>query len=362
MAEDFAEPPLSADAPVDVVYTWVDGADPQHRDIREHFRRQQPGVADDSAGPDRFRSRDELRYSLRSLEQFAPWVRTVYLVTNGQVPAWLDRSHPRLRLVRHSEIFPDVNDLPTFSSFAIEANLHRIAGLSEHYLYFNDDILLGRPVSRDDFWTPGTGRQLYFETWPLPNRADRGTTTDRAMAHTLALLDRDGEAQQRRCLAHTPQLYSRSTVAALEARWPDAFRRTVAHRFRAHDDVALHVLYNFALLKGGARFFPVHLNEGAWPGTYTFVSLRPEPRRLRQQLAQISARRPKFLCLNDDLGRVSAGTEQQIGRELTAFLEDWCPRPSTFERPPPASKRPWFSFTGRFPSIGRTRDRTTASH
>ena len=39
--------------------------------------------------------------------------------------------------------FSDRSHLPTFSSPAIEVHLHRIPGLSRHWLYFNDDVVCG---------------------------------------------------------------------------------------------------------------------------------------------------------------------------------------------------------------------------
>ena len=80
---------------------------------------------DESAQSNRFADYDQLRYSIRSLEKFAPWVRKVHLVTNGQIPYWINLDHPKLNLITHEEIFEDPNSLPTFSSPAIEANLHR---------------------------------------------------------------------------------------------------------------------------------------------------------------------------------------------------------------------------------------------
>ena len=67
----------------------------------------------------------ELRYSMRSLVKYAPWVRKIFLVTNGQIPYWLNLDHPRIKLITHEEIFPNKSHLPTFSSPAIEANIHR---------------------------------------------------------------------------------------------------------------------------------------------------------------------------------------------------------------------------------------------
>jgi UDP-N-acetylglucosamine-lysosomal-enzyme len=115
----------------------------------------------------RFHDNDELKYSLRSLEQHAPWFRRVYIVTNGQVPDWLNISHPKIRMVNHRDMFANKSHLPTFSSPAIEANLHRIEGLSKRFVYFNDDLLLGKRVWPEDFYTRSNGYKVFL-AWILP--------------------------------------------------------------------------------------------------------------------------------------------------------------------------------------------------
>ena len=138
------------DFPIDVVYTWVDGDDPEWVAKKAAFSGQQV-VHAESTHDARFRSRDELRYSLRSLDDYAPWVRTVYLVTDAQVPDWLDTTNPRIRVIDHREILP-AEVLPVFNSNAIISRLHHIPGLSEHFIYLNDDVMLGRPVGPESFF------------------------------------------------------------------------------------------------------------------------------------------------------------------------------------------------------------------
>ena len=92
---------------------------------------------------------------------YASWVRTIYLVTDGQVPHWLDTGHPRIRLVDHRQIFRDQSALPVFNSHAIESQLHHIDGLAEHYLYLNDDMFFGRPVEPELFFH-GNGIAKFF--------------------------------------------------------------------------------------------------------------------------------------------------------------------------------------------------------
>ncbi|KAK7070841.1 hypothetical protein SK128_002684 [Halocaridina rubra] len=115
----------------------------------------------------RFEDNEELRYSLRSLEKYAPWVRRIYLVTSGQIPYWINLDHPKLMIVTHEEIFQNKSHLPTYSSPAIESHIHRIHGLSENFLYLNDDVMLGSEVWPEDFYSPATGFKVYL-SWSLP--------------------------------------------------------------------------------------------------------------------------------------------------------------------------------------------------
>ena len=119
----------------------------------------------------RFEDNEELRYSIRSVLKFAPWVRHIYIVTNGQLPYWLDVSHPRVTIVPHHQIFQNLSHLPTFSSPAIESHIHRIPGLSKKFIYMNDDVMLGLPVWPDDFYSHEKGQKIYL-SWSVPNCRD----------------------------------------------------------------------------------------------------------------------------------------------------------------------------------------------
>src|SRR5690606_13050857 len=138
--------------PVDVVYTWVDSADPAWREAHRRYSQEYEAHNPSADNAERYIDREELRYSLRALWLFAPFVRHIYLVTADQRPSWLV-DHPKLTVVSHREIFPDPSVLPTFNSHAIESCLHRIPGLSEHFLYLNDDVFLGREARPEDFFT-----------------------------------------------------------------------------------------------------------------------------------------------------------------------------------------------------------------
>uniref|UniRef100_A0A8C2DGI1 N-acetylglucosamine-1-phosphotransferase subunits alpha/beta n=1 Tax=Cyprinus carpio TaxID=7962 RepID=A0A8C2DGI1_CYPCA len=126
---------------------------------------------DEDVSASRFEDNEELRYSLRSIEKHAPWVRHIFIVTNGQIPSWLNLDNPRISVVTHQDLFQNQTHLPTFSSPAIETHIHRIPGLSQKFIYLNDDVMFGKDVWPDDFYSHSKGQKVYL-TWPVPNCAE----------------------------------------------------------------------------------------------------------------------------------------------------------------------------------------------
>ncbi|EFC50785.1 N-acetylglucosamine-1-phosphate transferase [Naegleria gruberi] len=122
---------------------------------------------DDTNSSNRFRDNDELRYSLRSLERFAPWVRNVYIVTSGQVPSWLNVKNPKVKIVKHADVYRNPIHLPVFSSPSIESQIHRIPGLSKKFIYLNDDVMFGNDVYPEDFYSHSTGQKVFL-SWEVP--------------------------------------------------------------------------------------------------------------------------------------------------------------------------------------------------
>ncbi|MEO2261822.1 Stealth CR1 domain-containing protein [Dorea sp. YH-dor228] len=141
--------------PIDFVVTWVDGKDPEWLSIKGQYEKKY-GMKIENAGngEERYRDWDIFQYWFRAVEKYAPWVRYVYLVTCGQTPTWINTNAPKLKIINHTDFIPH-QYLPTFSSNPIELNLHRIKGLSEYFVYFNDDVFLNRPVCPEDFFRGG---------------------------------------------------------------------------------------------------------------------------------------------------------------------------------------------------------------
>ena len=319
---------FSVTEPIDVVYTWVDGSDPdwilrKAAAQDEHLTRSAVMHAL-AANESRFISRDELRYSLRSLDMYADWVRHVYLVTDNQVPPWLDTTNPRLTVVSHRELFGDRGALPTFNSHAIESQLHRIEGLSEQYLYLNDDVFFGRPVSPSLFFH-GNGLAQFFLSHAklgLGPANDDDMPVMSAAKNNRDLMAKMFDRTISNKFKHVPHALRRSVMRDMEEDFAADFERTAAAQFRSHQDIsisaALAHYYAYATgraVPGNIRYF------------YADIARDDTPHRLKSLLW---TRDYDVFCLNDhDSSKIDPATQAKI---IGDFLSAYFPQPSSFER------------------------------
>lgn len=248
---------LMKDEGIDVVYTWVNHADPDWRRLYTYYRKQ---VDDDSAVDEtavdeaRFSNRDELTYSLRSLRRHASWVRNIFVVTNCALPEWAVGEMNAIK-VSHEEIFSDSSALPTFNSHAIEANLHRIRGLSEKFIYFNDDVFLCSDVEPSDFYNVKGFPKIVLSPHPIPN-ADSASLlpVDHAAINVRNLLEKEFSFLATNKLQHAPFALLKSTLFEIEERYREQLSETSMHRFRHETDLplatTLHAYYSIATGRG----------------------------------------------------------------------------------------------------------------
>ena len=133
---------------IDFVIPWVDGNDPEWIKEKDKYSKKKYSKAEEKK---LYRDWRLLKYWFRGVEKFSPWVRNIYFITWGHIPKWINTNHPKLKIINHREYIPS-EFLPTFNSNPIELNLHRIEGLSEQFVYFNDDMFLINYVQKDDFF------------------------------------------------------------------------------------------------------------------------------------------------------------------------------------------------------------------
>lgn len=317
--------------PIDAVYTWVDGADPEWAAEKAEAWRQAVDHGGDggsryseySANEARFRQHDELRYSMRSLDYFAPWINHVYLVTAGQAPDWLDLANPRITLVHHREIFADPGALPTFNSHAIEAQLHRIRGLSEHFLYLNDDVFFGRHVEPELFFL-GNGLTKMF----LSSKAvDFGPSSpedlpvDSAARRNRALLEEAFGRTMSYKFQHVAHPERVSTLARIEQQFPDQIRATTSAKFRTPEDVSV---------ASAVAHYYGYLIGTTVPGrlSYRYCDIS-QPSAQGKLLRLLRDRSSDVFCLNEV---DSTGLDQtDLDRMMQEFLAEYFPVPCSFE-------------------------------
>ena len=312
--------------PIDIVYTWVDGSDPVWQAERDRAAAELVGepMHSDATDAARFRSRDELRYSLRSLAMFAPWVRRVFLVTAGHVPAWLNLDNPRLEHVEHARIFQDPAELPTFNSRAINSYLHHIPGLAEHCIYMNDDVFFARPARPSHFFTP-SGQAKVF---PSPVRRGFGEASEAQPPHVNGsrnvrrLLEAETGVTISRVPRHTPHPQLTSVHFQLEERFSQEYRVTRSNRFRHHTDVPADLLFHhYAQITG--------VGVADFDYAEAYFSLRAKAARSRMEKF-IQTRDRATFCLNDT---PTTGEGPVSDEFLHDWLEQYFPIPSEFERP-----------------------------
>ncbi|WP_392872274.1 stealth conserved region 3 domain-containing protein [Streptomyces sp. LN499] len=318
--------------PVDAVYTWVDGSDVQWLERKNHVLATLGlETVDAAASAARFRSRDELRYSLRSIDMYAPWIRNIYIVTDRQVPAWLDSSHHRVRVVDHTEIFGNQGALPTFNSHAIESRLHHIEGLSEHFLYFNDDFFIGRTVLPSLFFL-GNGQAKHFMSPTavpmLPPLATDDFNISAAKNNRALIAEGFGQTLTHSFL-HAPYALRRSVMEDLEQAYPQQVALTSASRIRSHSDVSIaSSLHHYFAFHTG-RSVPGSISCG-----FVNVGLSEHQTRLNRLL---TSRPNDVFCLNDfHDGDVPEEEQDAI---LAAFLPSYFPVASQFEYGSPRNQR-----------------------
>lgn len=147
--------------PIDFVVTWLDSTD---RVWQEEFKKYKGITSKGDQSMARYRDWDLFKYWFRAVENYAPWVNKVFLITNGTFPQWINSDNPKLVLVKHSDYIPQ-KFLPTFNSCTIELHMNKIKGLSEHFVYFNDDMYINAPVTPEYYFKGGLPCDCNAETF-----------------------------------------------------------------------------------------------------------------------------------------------------------------------------------------------------
>ena len=308
---------------VDLVYLWCDGNDPNFQEQKNYWliqENKQPDYQATAAG--RFEQVDELKYSLRSVEKYLPWVRHVYLVTAGQIPTWLNTKNPKLTVVDHTEILPKEN-LPVFNSNAIEAGIYKIPGLSEHFLYANDDTFVNRPLTKDFFFEKGKPIVRMKSTKLDPSSLYQ--------AQILSVIDLSENAFSseipffsKRDLAphHNIDAYLKSDYADCVHHFAKEYQETLTHRFRKVTSIQRLIVSIWSVMKNHAQVKVIYISKRKPQGVDSLYMVNTK----KNYAKQLNRLNPALFCIND-----SEFSKRKDRMRLKKFLKKRFPKKSKFE-------------------------------
>ena len=308
---------------MDFVVTWVDGADPEWQAEKRLYQKENVGDLRD----ERYRDWDNLQYWFRAVEKYAPWHQKIHFVTWGHVPPWLNTDHPKLHIVKHSDYIPG-EYLPTFSARPIEFFLHRIPGLSDRFVYFNDDMFLTAPVTPEDFFKNGLPMETAVMNTSIPPVKDmNGAVIPEQEMYMSSLYNvlainrhfskkesvrnnrrkwitlKYGKELGRTLLlmpwgdflgfgdTHLPYSLLRSTFDEVWEQEGEALRKACSHKFRESTDVSGRLITWWQIAEG--NFEPRPVRDGH------YFRICDDENKNRKIYEAVEQRRYKIICIND---------------------------------------------------------------
>ena len=329
---------------IDFVITWVDGNDINW--INEKKKYTSSNYEDDRVN--RYRDWENLKYWFRGIEKFAPWVNKIHFVTCGHVPEWLNLNNSKLNIVNHSDII-DSKFLPVFNSQAIEMNLHKIEGLSEKFVYFNDDIFIISYVKETDFFKNGLPCDSCILDLISPNGNADKDPFQRVLFNNINIINRNFNKKEyfiksidkyirpfkyrkeiiRTFLLlpwprftgffnlHGPNSYLKSTFKEVWNKEEKAILDTCSSKFRSDKDLNQYIFRYWQLAAGKI-----------YPRSYKFSKYFELSNDNRELYSVLERKEFKVVCINDSDDNINFEEQKII---LNKFFERILPEKSEFE-------------------------------
>ncbi len=308
---------------IDLVYLWVDGSDP--RWLVKHnacIGKTEERSTVNCKG--RYADNDELKYSLRSVEMYAPWVRKIFIVTDEQVPSWLDTSNPRIRVVDHKEIMPEVC-LPCFNATVIEHFLWNIPGLSEHFLFANDDMLINRSLSPSFFFADDglpvirlnhSGLRNFYLAFKKKFLGIKFKNYVQIVYNAAKLVETKYGVFYGCKTHHNIDAYLKSDYQRIEEMFKEEIEPTLGNHVRSENDIQRSLYAYVAMAE--KRCHPVYVDRK--------TSFRFHIQNMKHY-KMLEEYNPMLFCMND-----SEYATDDDRRKVTEFLKQRFPDKSEFEK------------------------------
>lgn len=332
---------------IDFVIPWVDCTDPNWLFDRYKYSNESSEIITPNQDK-RYRDWGLLRYFFRSVSSNAPWVGTIHFLTYGHLPEWLDCSNPKINVVKHSDFIPNEN-LPTFNSNVIELNAYKIEGLSEHFVLFNDDLLILDKTTEDDFFHKGLPRITAVlnaaslargDNFYVPfNCASVLSSHFKPLAcvsrHPLKWFSPGYGIMCLRTLVlliyptfkgfYEPHLCNSFLKSTFEEIWEverQELEATSSHRFREATDVSNWLMKDWQCTKGD--FYPRPVSFGR---SFSFGANFDST--LEEAESYLRGRKGKVVCLND--GDLTPEQYETARTRILACLDELFPDKCEFE-------------------------------
>lgn len=317
---------------VDLVYLWVDDKDENWIKKRDSFLN--PELKSEAVACCRFRDNDELKMSLRSVEKHLPWINKIFVVTDGQIPRWLDTENPKIEVVFHEQFIPQ-EYLPTFNSNVIEAFLHKIPGLSEYFLYANDDVFLNENLAPDFFFNK-KGQPIARLHNIVHKKNEKLNYYHSVIKKAQNLIEKKYGIKYNFEGHHCVDAYTKTLYADCVREFESEYKFFYGNRFRQKNDIqrVLVLLYGLANKKVqlkkvkksrlhipiGTKFF--NMLVGRYFIDSCFLGINKD--NISERFSWV---KPKMFCLNDN---VNATELNRI--DASMFLYVLFPQKSCFEK------------------------------
>ncbi len=327
---------------IDFVVTWVDMDDPNWKADFAKYSGKIDNTKNEVSEA-RFRDHGFLKYWFRGVEQFAPWVRKVYFVTCDQKPGWLNASHPKLRLVSHTDYIPE-KFLPVFNSSLIEIYLHKIPDLADQFVYFNDDFFIINHLPKERFFRNGLPNDIAafrynsgLGLWAKCLKNNIRVINERFDKREVLRRDHDKwfhpsygkKSRLTRLLKpygqfvtlitpHNAQPYLKSTFEEVWEYAGDRLTAVSRNRFRSPDDYTQELFRTWQICR--SHFNPYN--------TYQDTKMFPLLLRSKQAIKALYDQSYKLVCLNDNQ---HIRDYERVMTEIEQAFETILPEKSAFE-------------------------------
>lgn len=324
---------------IDIVMPWVDGSDQKWQAEKNKYS----SMSGSHDGVNRYRDWDLLRFWFRGVEKYMPWVNKIHFVTWGHIPSWLNKDNPKLNIVNHRDYIPD-KYLPVFSSHPIELNMHRIEGLAEHFIYFNDDTYAVDYLEPESFFKLGlpadTVKEVPLRFYPggidhiigndmitINKNFDKAAVIKKQRKNWFSIKNikptiknlymRPVKGFSAFDNPHLPVPFLKETLEEIWENESELMEKTCSHKFRSDEDVNSWLIRYWQFVTG--KFIQSRELKGR------FFSIGKDDSLIEDA---IENKKYKIVCLSDDDAAVDFEEEKRFLRNL---FEKTLPDKSSFE-------------------------------